>query len=139
MKRAAGFTLVSAIFLVVVLSALGVSLVTLSSVANTTGAQNLQAVRAGYAARAGIEWAVNMAATACPAGPTSLTLDGALAGFTVAVTCTQSTHSLPSNNVALASYSQLYYIVDVTATSGTYGNPDFVMRKAQAKVLGPTP
>lgn len=136
---AAGFTLVSAIFLLVVLATLGVALVTISGVAHTTSAQQIQTVRANYAVRAGLEWASSIAATACPPSPPPFTLDGALSGFTVTVTCTQSSHTLPTVDVAQTSATQLYYVVNVSATSGNYGSPDFVLRKGQGKVLGPVP
>lgn len=134
MPRAAGFTLVSAIFLMVVLAILAVSLVTMSSVQHASSAQQLQAVRASQAARAGLEWAAARAAepAGCPAGPTALSPGGALTGFTVSVSCVRSDHVLPAG-------TQRYYRVDVTAQGGLYGSPDFVMRRAQGKVLGQPP
>ena len=138
--RPRGFTLVSAIFLMVVLVVLSVSLVTMSSVAHTTSAQQIQSVRGNYAARAGVEWAVNQAgvagAGACPA--TTFTPGGALSSFTVTVTCSSSTHTVPQNSGG-ALYDQRFFVFDVTATAGTYGGPDYVLRKAQAKVLGALP
>ena len=136
----AGFTLVSAIFLMVVLVVLGVSLVTMSSVSSTTNAQQLQTVRASYAARAGIEWAVKLAATpgGCSGTTSPLTgLGGTLNRFTVSVTCTYTQHQVPTgvNGTTI----QKYYVVDVSASSGNYGGPDFVLRKAQVKLLGPAP
>lgn len=120
-----GFTLVSAIFLMVVLVILGAALVTISAVQHTTSAQALQAVRANYAARLGVEWAV--AQSGCPAG--TLTPGGGLSGFTVTVTCATSSHATGGAT------PQSYYIVDVTATGGSYGSVDFAQRKQQAKVL----
>jgi MSHA biogenesis protein MshP len=133
-RAAAGFTLVSAIFLMVVLAVLAVSLVSLSSVQHATTAQMLQTMRAVYAARAGVEWAVRQAQTVagCPVGPTPIALGGALNGFAVSVTCTRTEHTL-------AAGSQPYYVVDVTATGGAYGGPDYVSRRVQTKVLGPEP
>ena len=140
MSRARGFSLVSAIFLMVVLVILGVSLVTMSSVQHTTSAQQIQTVRGNHAARLGIEWAAWQAGVeggvgrvaVSPPGPTTLTPAGALSTFTVSVTCTRTSH-------ALASGTQFYYVVDVTAQSGVYGSPDYVLRRAQTKVLGPQP
>lgn len=126
-----GFTLVSAIFLMVVLVTLGVSLVTLSSVAHTTSAQQIQTVRAGYAARTGIEWAAKQARSGVCAS-TTFTPGGTLSGFTVNVTCTATNHVLPTG-------TQSYFVVNVSATAGNYGGPDFVLRKAQVKLLGPAP
>lgn len=130
-RRAAGFTLISAVFLMLVLVVLGVALVSMSAVQHTTSAQQVQTARAGYAVRAGIEWAIAQANTpaGCPAGPTTFTLGGMLSSFTVSVSCNLTTH-------AIGGGVQKYYVVDVTAQSGAYGSPDFVQRRGQAKVLG---
>ncbi len=134
MTRQHGFSLVSAIFLMVVLVILGTSLVTISSVQQTTSAQLLQATRASYAARLGAEWAAAQAdgGAWCP-GPwpqtTTFTPPAPLDGFTISVACTRSTH-------ALDGASQQYFDVEVTATSGVYGSPDYVRRKLRIKVLG---
>lgn len=131
--RLGGFTLVSAIFLMVVLVVLAASLVSLGTVQHTTSAQMLQSLRAHYATRAGIEWAIARAGTTgCVTGP-GFTLGGALGVFTVTVTCTRSDHA-----VGMAT-PQAYYLVDVLAVGGAYGTPDFVQRHAEAKVLGPIP
>lgn len=136
---AAGFSLVSAIFLMVVLAILGVSLVTLSSVQHMTSAQQVQVARAQNAVRSGIEWAVARSGqtAGCPAGATTLAPGGQLAGFTVTVTCTRTEHTMPPGPNGTT--TQNYYVVDVVATSGAYGGPDYVMRRGQSKVLGPPP
>ena len=137
MRRSRGFSLVSAIFLMVVLVILGTSLVTISSVQQTTAAQMLQALRANYAARAGAEWAASQAATGawCP-GPypqtTAFNLPAPLDGFAASVECTRTTHTLDGD-------AQQTFDVEVTVSSGTYGNPDYVRRKLRTKVLGPLP
>jgi MSHA biogenesis protein MshP len=131
-RRAAGFTLISAIFLMVVLAILGTSLVTLSSVQHATSAQQLQTVRASYAARAGVEWAAKQAeAGSCIGG--TVTPGGALAGFTVTVACSVTNHDLG------APLPQQYGLVTVTAQAGVYGSADYVTRRVQAKVLGTGP
>jgi MSHA biogenesis protein MshP len=134
--RSGGFSLVSAIFLMVVLVILGSSLVTISSVQQTTTAQALQSTRANYAARAGAQWVGAQTLTNWCPGPsypmsTSFTLPAPLAGFTVTVECYRSPHQL----VALPDKN--YFVVEVTATSGTYGGPDYVRRKLRTKVIQP--
>ena len=135
--RERGFSLVSAIFLMVVLVILGTSLVTISSVQQTTAAQMLQSVRASYAARAGAEWAAVQAAGGawCP-GPhpqtTTFTLPAPLDGFSASVACTRTTHTLDGD-------TQQSFDVEVTVSSGAYGSPDYVRRKLRTKVLGPLP
>ena len=132
--RAAGFSLVSAIFLMVVLVVLGASLVTISGVQQTTTAQALQSVRANYAARAGAQWVgAQDLDTWCP-GPgypmsTNFTLPAPLDGFDIEIECERSSHLL---EVLPATK---YFIVEVTATSGTYGGPDYVRRKLRTKVI----
>lgn len=134
-RRSGGFSLVSAIFLMVVLVILGVSLVTISSVQHTAAAQQLQAARASYATRAGAEWAVTQAGTGgwCAAPTeTSFALPAPLDGFTVTVACARTDH-------AVGTGTQQYFVVDVTATGGQYGSPDYVRRRLRTKMLGPVP
>lgn len=89
--RMRGFSLVSAIFLLVVLAALGAAIVTVSTVQHQSSALDIQGVRAYQAARAGIEWGLfrRLQAGAC-VGSTNIALPGgtSLAGFSVTVTCT---------------------------------------------------
>lgn len=131
--RAGGFTLVSAVFLTVVLVALGASLVSISTVQHMTSAQQLQSVRANYAARAGLEWAIGKVSTGICAGTTALpagAFGGQLASFAVTVTCASADHDLGTGAPVA------YYLVNVTVESGNYGSPDFVLRRVQAKVGG---
>ena len=51
-----GFAVIAAIFLVVVLAALGGFMVTFSNTQQLTSAQDLQGSRAYWAARAGLGW-----------------------------------------------------------------------------------
>ena len=55
--REAGFSLVTAIFLLVILASLGAFIVTVAGVQQTSSALDVQGTRAYQAARAGIEWA----------------------------------------------------------------------------------
>lgn len=135
MKGSSGFSLVSAIFLMVVLVILGVSLVTISSVQQTTTAQLLQVARANYVARAGAEWAASQAGGgAWCAAPTatSFTMPAPVSGFKLDISCARSDHTLDATTLQ-------YFVVDVTASSGAYGSPDFVRRRLRTKVLGPLP
>lgn len=85
-----GFSLISAIFLLVMMSGLGVAILTVFTVQQASSAMDVQGARAYQAGRAGIEWGLyqqlqqqSCAATtsfALPAGST-------LSSFTVTVTC----------------------------------------------------
>jgi len=104
LRRSKGFSIISAIFIVVVLAALGAAILTVSTSQQLGAAVDLSGSRAYFAARAGLEWgayqlnssnAWNYAAPdtrACPAGSfNSFTLPAAattLAPFTVTVKCT---------------------------------------------------
>ena len=106
-KRMRGFALVSAIFILVVLAALGAFMVNISTNQHIGSALDVQGVRAYHAARAGIEWglyqvqstiAYNFGYTStnpndrtCPASPVSFSpAASTLSGFTVTVVCTQT-------------------------------------------------
>jgi MSHA biogenesis protein MshP len=95
-----GFSLVTAIFLLVVLSALGAFMVVFTGQQQTALQVDVLGVRAYYAARAGSEWALYRAIdpdntiapgaaafVPCPEG-TINTMGGSLAAFTVVVSCT---------------------------------------------------
>ncbi|KAF0164704.1 MAG: MSHA bioproteinis protein MshP [Rhodocyclaceae bacterium] len=115
MTRIRGFAIVSAIFILVVLAALGAFIVNISSSQQIGSALDVQGVRVYQAARAGIEWGVyQVQATpaynfsygaipplavgnaspdlrACPASPASFSPAApTLSNFTVTVTCTET-------------------------------------------------
>jgi MSHA biogenesis protein MshP len=58
MKTLRGFSLPTAIFLLVILALLGAFMVSLSTTQNVMSAQDVQGSRAYNAARAGMEWAL---------------------------------------------------------------------------------
>lgn len=97
---ARGFTLISVVFILVVLTALAAALATLSQRQHLGSAGELEAARALQAARAGLEWAAFQvlrnpappaAAPACPA--TTSFVPAGLGNLTVTVRCTRSTAS----------------------------------------------
>lgn len=97
--REYGFSIVAAIFLIVVLALLGTAIVYVTGLQQSGHQLDILGARAYQAARAGIEWGAfqvldpnNSIGTAalpvCPTSPTNLTgLAGSLAPFTVTVTC----------------------------------------------------
>jgi len=91
MKSLRGFSLPTAIFLLVILALLGAFMVSLSTTQNISSAQDVQGARAYRAARSGLEWALfnlKSPAIACPAASTALTIDG----FSVTVDCSVTIH-----------------------------------------------
>lgn len=126
--RESGFSIISAIFLLVVLSALGAFIVNISSGQHISAAADVQGARAYQAARAGIEWgayqvldpngsSVVAALPACPAATTFTPF----AGFSTTVTCSASTHTENGNNIGV-------YRFGSAASSGTAGNVNYVER-----------
>lgn len=119
-----GFAAIAAIFLVVVLAALGAFMVTFSNTQHLTSAQDVQGSRAYWAARAGMEWGIVSAVSACPASPTSLAIDV----FTVTVTCAQSTYS-DSDTVNMFSITSV-----ANATGASVGSVGYIERSVSASV-----
>ncbi len=78
-----GFSLVPALFLLVVLAALGAVAVRLSAVEHQTVVLALQSSRAYAAAQAGVEWSAYQALVNGSCGNSSIALtEGGLSGFT---------------------------------------------------------
>ena len=108
-SRQRGFTIVSAIFILVVLAALGAFIVTLSTTQQIGSALDVQGARTYQAARAGIEWGlyklestpaynfghanIDPDVKVCPATTSFQFAVTAptLAGLTVSVTCSATT------------------------------------------------
>jgi MSHA biogenesis protein MshP len=130
-----GFSIVSGIFLLVVLGLLGAVMLNLSAVMQTTSAQDIQGARAYLAAQGGIEWGMYnvlqvppppAAAPACPP-PTNLALGSAGNTFNVAVQCTALPFTEGTESVTV------YRIVS-TASFGTAGTSTYVERQLDAMV-----
>ncbi len=136
-----GFSIVTAIFLLVVLSFLGVAMVTFSTAQHQTLAQDVMGARAYQAARAGIEWAVFQVAqspasaaapTACATtlgvGSPSGALGGTLAPFAVAVAC------VPSSAVEGTSTVWVYDVTATATAGGAPGDANYVERQVGVKL-----
>ena len=123
LKKDAGFTLVQAIFVVVVLSLLGVAMVRLIGVQSSTSVLALQGTRAYQAARSGLEWG---AARAKAGG--SCNGNMTIEGFSVNVSCSDQQFTEGS----IGPYH--VYKISAIATFDSYGSPDFVSRRVEMKV-----
>jgi MSHA biogenesis protein MshP len=134
-----GFSLVSAIFLLVVIAALGTFAVTLSTAQQQSAALDVLGARAYQAARTGIEWgayqiiqsdvAASGFAGACQTGgvlPQPGALPGTLSGFGVSVGCSASAHS------EVAATVTMYRLTSTASTGAPAGAPDYVERQVQA-------
>lgn len=123
-----GFSLVPALFLLVVLAALGAVAVRLSAIEHQTFVLALQSSRAYAAAQAGIEWSSYQALVNGSCGNSSVALtEGGLSGFTVDTTCSSTMHSEGATTTSV-------YVLEAFAYSGVYGAPDYVSRRVRATV-----
>ena len=123
-----GFSLVAAIFLLVVLAALGAFAVRLTVFQSQTVTSALRAAQAYQAARSGAAWAAYRAVSGGVCAPAALALtEGGTAGFTVSVSCAQLTYVEGTTTVNV-------FVLDVRATDGAFGSADYVSRRLQTKV-----
>lgn len=124
--RQQGFAAIVAVFLVVVLAALGAFMVTFSNTQQFTSAQDVQGSRAYWAARAGLEWGVSSAitASACPPSPTTLTIDG----FSVVITCTVQAYA--ENGAA----RNIFQFISVAKSAGPVGSVGYIDRSVSASM-----
>lgn len=142
-KTQQGFSLVTAIFLLVVLGALGAMMVTFFGAQQQSSALDALGARAYQAARAGVEWAaLGVSQTpqgtlwpGCSAGTTLSAstgnpLGGLLAAYTVVVTCTTQASIEGDSTV---------YVYNVTSTAtgvdgAAPGGRDYVERVVNVKM-----
>ena len=87
-RRAAGFALMAALFIIVTLAAIGAYLLTISTGQVAAASQDEQAARAYQAARAGVDWGAYqvLVSSSCLASQT-IALQQGLQGFWVKVDC----------------------------------------------------
>jgi len=139
MRPEAGFSLLAAIFLLVVLSALGTFMLVFSGVQHAASAQDVQGSRAYHAARSGIEWGLYqvLSAGSCPAS-TNLSVGAGAGGsdFTVSVLCAVSGSAIEAG--ATVSVYQVTAtacnVPSAGACPGAAGGLAYVERQVRATV-----
>ncbi len=130
-----GFTLITAIFLLVVVALLSVYMLNLRTVQQQTLVYGVQGVRAMQAARTGIEWGIKRSLDTdnCPTTNLVFTApDAALSAFTSTVTCTESAHTERSTDFKT-------FQLRAVAETGNYGTLDYVSRLMEVSVSEPPP
>jgi len=143
-NRQYGFSLISAIFLLVILTALGSYMVSIAGTSRAASSAALQGARAYQAARSGIDWAVflisqannpinqatarNVCNNIINANSFTHNVMG-LTNFTVNTNCSFTPHSEQgSDNVTV------YTLTSVASSGGSYGDTDFVQRRISATI-----
>jgi len=135
--RQHGFSIVAAIFILVVLSALAGFIVSMTATQNVSIAQDFQAARAYQAARAGLEWGISRwlnSGTCTPSTSPHVTFsDADLSGFTAVVTVTLVPAAATSS-----SGGRSFCTIESTATptGATVGSIGYVERQMRAVVEG---
>jgi MSHA biogenesis protein MshP len=141
MAHHSGFSLVTALFLIVVLASLVGYMINLRGVQQSTVVMAVQGARALQAARTGLEYGIYRAliAGSCNASDTvSFTAaEPALQPFNVALTCVQSAHVEDATTIN-------FYELTATASNGgyamgSYANPDYVSRRLRVTLSNEPP
>jgi MSHA biogenesis protein MshP len=132
-----GFSLASAIFILVVLAVLGAALLTVSALQHNTSGLDVQGVRAYQAARAGVEWALYRvldpdgapaaALPDCWAGNAAVTPGASLGGFSVTATCTRVATTELGRDIGV-------YAIESIATFGGVQRPNSISRSVSVTV-----
>ncbi len=142
-KLQSGFSIVTAIFIIVILAALGAFMVTIGSGQQIGLAQDVSGVRILQAARTGIEWGVYQVLnttnfrTGCDTGtatPVNLPALQDMAGITVKVECSSAPYTEG------ASTFRSYLLTATACSSGTCPNTtspssQYVERRLSALVV----
>ena len=132
-----GFAVVSAIFIVVALAALGAFIATVSSTQHVGNALDIEGARAYQAARAGVEWGTANALLGNCAAANNI---GPLNGMTISVACNQ----VAAGDLVEAGLGTIYAIQATAcnqpaagACPGNAGNATYVERRLEVLVERP--
>ena len=125
-----GFSLVTAVFLLVVISALGAFAVTVSRSQQQSDVMDILGARAYQAAKTGIEWSIyqitNGATCATLAQP-AMPAGTQLSAFAVAVVCNATQYTEGANTF-------LVYQLTSTARTGVVGSFGYLERQLQVTI-----
>lgn len=131
MNKQGGFSIVMAIFILVVLGLLGGYMLRFAGVQLGTFNAALLGARAYQAAHAGVEWGMarinNGGACADINAQTSLSFTG-LEGYTVRMACS-------SQNFSEADQGLTVYRISALSQFGAYGGNDYVARQIEATIV----
>lgn len=137
--RQQGFAAIAAIFLVLILAALGAFMVSFSNTQQLNSAQDVQGSRAYWAARAGLEWAVAGVLATAPVAPAMTPLatcpvatpPSTVEGFTVTITCASQAYL--EGGITRTVFS----LVSTATNGGATGSVGHVERRVSASLEQP--
>ena len=129
-KNQSGFAAIAAIFLIVVLAALGGFMLTFSNAQHVSSAQDTQGSRAYWAAMAGLEWGMSSVvagSVSCPAPPAVFANNLTIDTMRVVISCSARAYTEASTT------RTLYQLSSVASPSGVaVGNLAYVERSVSA-------
>lgn len=130
-QRTSGFALIAALGVLVLLASIGSMMLRMTGLQQAGSSLAILGARAHFAARSGIDWGFHQAIAKgeCPAETTKLALsEGALSGFTVVVSCSQSIH-------VEGSTSRTHVALHARAEFASPGSRDHVVREVGAALV----
>ena len=125
-RRQSGFSLITAIFLLVVVAGLIVYMTNIRVAQQQTSLYGVLGARAINAARSGIEWGIYEVMVGSP-GACFAASNLSIEGFTVEMNCNSTSHREGVTDV-------ITFQLTATATMGAFGSLDYVRRVIEAKV-----
>ena len=130
-RKQKGFSLLAAIFVMVVLALISTYIVSIAAMSRSTNTLAIEGMRAYFAARSGVEWGVFQVVNnpgSCFTSPTNLGLSqGGVDGYNVRVTCSVDTFLEGAGNFNI-------FTVTAFATKGTFGSTNYSSREMRVKV-----
>jgi MSHA biogenesis protein MshP len=133
-SEAQGFAAISAIFLIVVIAALGGFMLTFANTQQLTSAQDIQGSRAYWAARAGLEWGIGsvvaVSTAACPTTSKQSSTELQIENFKVELHCTLRTYTEAGQAVNIFEFTSVATPIGV----GAVGSHGFIERSVSAVI-----
>lgn len=123
-RQQRGLSLITAIFIVVVLALIALFAVRSLGSQQAQNNQALIGLRAEYAARAGLQWGAAQALP--PTGSCAATSSLVIEGVAVTVSCV-------ATDVIEAGVTYQVFAIDVLAQSGVLGQPEYAQRSLSAR------
>jgi len=132
MKKQKGFSIVMAIFILVVMGLLGGYMVKLSGVQHATSTFAIQGARAYQSARAGVGWSISRIVTdggncanITSVSPLSL---ADISGFSVSLECTSQAFSEGTD-------ASVVYKITALSAFGAYNSANYISRKIEVSLV----
>lgn len=122
-SRQQGFSIVTAIFIIVILALLAVGMLQLISTSQQSVSQEVTSVKAYFAGQTGLQWGMYQSVYAGATGSHTLTLSNAGLANT-SVDLTLSSDTILTNT---------YYTVNAQAKYGTTAIPEYALRELELR------